>query len=302
MARRAALADDARSALVTHLARPRYEIFPAEGVEDEIAAHVPREIKITVTASPRRGMDATLTLTEELARRGYHVAPHISARLVRDEAELGAILARLEEADLRDAFVVAGDPKEPAGDFEGAYDVLAAMTRLGHRLEHVGITGYPESHPVISDETTIQAMFDKAPLATYIVSQVCFDPRTIAWWIGAVRERGVDLPIDIGIPGVAARTKMVGIARRIGVGESIGFLSKRRSWIAQLVKPGGYSPDHIVEGIAPTLADPAANVAGFHVYTFNEVAATERWRRATTARLAEGDGASGRSLGRPSSR
>jgi methylenetetrahydrofolate reductase (NADPH) len=283
----AALADEARQVLAGHLRALRYEVFPAAGVEDEVAAHVPAEVKVTVTASPRGGMERTLALTEELARRGYHVAPHLSARLVRDDAHLREILARLAEAELRDVFVVAGDLREPAGDFAGAYDLLAAMARLGHRLEDVGITGYPESHPVISDETTIQAMFDKAPFATYIVSQVCFEPSTIAWWVGAVRERGVVLPIRIGIPGVAARQKLLRIARRIGVGESVGFLSKRRTWIAQLLKPAGYSPEHIVEGLVPTLLDPAGRVDGFHVYTFNELGATEAWRQATLARLGD---------------
>lgn len=281
------MGDDARRTLAFHLRQPRYEIFPAAGVEDEVTAHVPTEVKITVTASPRRGMEATLALAEELGRRGYHVAPHISARLVRDESHLREILDRLVEADLQDVFVVAGDLSEPAGAFTGAYDVLSAMTRLGVRPRHVGITGYPESHPLLSDETTIQAMFDKAPFATYIVSQVCFEPRTIAWWIGAVRERGVNLPIDIGIPGVAARTKLLRIARRIGVGESVRFLSKRRNWVAQLVKPAGYSPDHIVKGLGSTLVDPAAAVAGFHVYTFNEITATEAWRRRRLAQLSD---------------
>ena len=54
----------------------------------------------------------------------------------------------------------------------------------------IGITGYPESHHLISDEETIRAMFVKAEMATDIVSQLCFDPATIAWWIGAVRARG----------------------------------------------------------------------------------------------------------------
>ena len=284
--REAAATDvDARGALAVHLRGPRYEVFPAHGVADELDEHVPRDVKITVTASPRHGIARTLELAEEIARRGYRVAPHLSARLIRDERELAEILARLSEAGLRDVFVVAGDAKHPVGRFAGAHELLTAMTGLGHDLDHIGITGYPESHPFISDETTIQAMYDKAPHATYIVSQVCFDPRTIAWWIGAVRERGVDLPIDIGIPGVAARTKLLRVARRIGVGQSIRFLSKRRTWIAQLLKAAGYSPDHIVEGLAPTLVDPAAGIAGFHVYTFNEIVATETWRRTTLARL-----------------
>ncbi|MBD0318212.1 MAG: methylenetetrahydrofolate reductase [Thermoleophilia bacterium] len=279
--------DGAREALRQHLRRPRYEIFPAAGIADELSELVPREVKVTVTASPRLGTGATLELAEEISRRGYRVAPHLSARLIRDSRELEEILDRLRGADLRDAFVVAGDAKEPAGEFKGAFDLLTAMTELGHELVHVGITGYPESHPFISDEATIQAMFEKAPHATYIVSQVCFEPRTIVSWIEAVRERGVDLPIDIGIPGVAARTKLLGIARRIGVGESIAFLAKRRTWITQLLKPAGYGPDHIVAGVVPTLSNPVSGIAGFHVYTFNELGPTERWRRRVLARLGE---------------
>jgi methylenetetrahydrofolate reductase (NADPH) len=34
------------------------------------------------------------------------------------------------------------------------------------------------------------------------------------------------------------------------------------------------------------VTDPAAKVAGFHFYTFNEVARTERWRQQTLERLA----------------
>jgi methylenetetrahydrofolate reductase (NADPH) len=253
-----------------------------------VAALVPPELKITVTASPRRGLADTLALAEELARRGYHAAPHLSARLVRGDGELRETLARLREAGVRDALVIAGDPKEPAGPYASAYDLLVAMTELGHGLEHVGISGYPESHPVISDEATIQAMFDKAPYATYIVSQICFDPGTIVRWVGAVRDRGVDLPIDIGLPGIAPRTKLLRIARRIGVGESARFLRKRRSWLLQLLRPAGYSPDHIIEGLAPTVANREARIAGFHVYTFNELERTERWRRRTLERLGAG--------------
>ena len=75
-------ADDA--ALVASLKRPRYEIFPLDGVEDEVARHIPAEVKLTITASPSKGMEPTLKLAERLRRRGYDVVPHLSARLVRD--------------------------------------------------------------------------------------------------------------------------------------------------------------------------------------------------------------------------
>lgn len=274
-----------RAAVLELLRRPRYEVIPVAGIEHEVVEHVPTDVKLTVTASPTKGIDSTLELSEELARLGFQVVPHLSARLVVDEAHLAEILQRLDASAVREVFVIAGDVGEPAGKFAGASALLSAMADLGHGLEQIGITGYPESHPVISDETTIQAMYDKAPFATYIVSQICFDPTTIAWWIGAVRKRGVTLPIYVGVPGVARKTKLLRISAKIGLGESARFLRKHGTWLARLFLPGGYSPDPLIEGLRPTLEDPEANVRGIHVYTFNEVQKTEEWRRGAIDRL-----------------
>jgi methylenetetrahydrofolate reductase (NADPH) len=257
------------------------EVFPLEGIEDEVAEHVPRDVKVTVTSSPRRGIDRTLLLAEELARRGFEVVPHLAARLVADEEDLKRILERLHEAGIREVFVIAGDVGEPAGRFAGAAELLGAMAELGHGLEEIGISGYPESHPFISDETTIEAMYDKAPFATYIVSQLCFEPPVIAGWIAAVHARGVELPIHVGIPGAVDRRRLLRISTRVGVGESMRFLRKQSNVLAGLFRPGRYGPDHLVEGLAPALAE----IAGFHVYTFNELEKTERWRQETIRRL-----------------
>ena len=79
------------------LAQPRYEVFPSGSVEQAVADWVPPGMTVTVTASPARGLDATLDLTERLVARGYRVVPHLSARLVVDDAHLTAIVARLAE-------------------------------------------------------------------------------------------------------------------------------------------------------------------------------------------------------------
>jgi methylenetetrahydrofolate reductase (NADPH) len=267
------------------LRRPRYEVFPVPGIADEVVAHVPTEVKVAVTSSPTRGIDATLGLCEELVAAGFPVTAHVAARLVRDESHLQDILARVHAIGVRDVFAIAGDADVPAGPFEGAADLLAAMARLGHGLENLGISGYPESHPFISDETTIQVMFDKAPFATYIVSQLCLDADVIAWWIGAVRFRGVGLPIHIGIPGPIGRRKLLRIAMRIGVGESRRFARGRGGLVTRLFLRGRYGPGGLIERLAPHVANPENEVAGFHVYTFNEVATTERWRLGTLRRL-----------------
>ena len=155
------------------------------------------------------------------------------------------------------------------------------MAHLEHHVDQIGISGYPESHPFISDETTIQTMFDKAPHASYIVSQLCLDPGVIAWWIGAVRERGVALPIYVGVPGVAPRRKLLRISTKIGVGDSARYLRKQGGVLARLLLRGSVGPGYLVEGLSPELA----RIAGFHVYTFNELRETERWRQEALERL-----------------
>ena len=248
--------------------------------------HVPTALTVTVTSSPSRGPEPTLALAERLVGRGYKVVPHLAARLIADRVQLRELLGRIEALGIRDVFVVAGDTAEPLGPFEGAAALLAEMAEIGHGLEHVGITGYPESHAFISDETTIQAMFDKAPYATYIVSQICFDPAVIAGWLRRVRDRGIELPIHVGLPGPVDPVRLLRLSRRIGLGESARFLQRHGNWLLRLTLPRGYRPSSLLERLGPDLARAENRVAGLHLFTFNEIEQAESWRRSALAELA----------------
>ena len=213
------------------------------------------------------------------------MVPHLSARLIRDRSHLEEAIGRLEAANVREVFVIAGDPWEPAGEFAGAAGLLSAMGELRTRFAEIGISGYPESHHLISDETTIAAMFEKEPMATYIVSQICFDADVIATWVRRVRDRGTRLPIWIGIPGVIDNRRLLRISLKIGLGESARFLRAHRGWLARLARPRVYAPTRLLQRLAPTIAEPAARIGGLHVYTFNELERTESWRRQLIERL-----------------
>jgi methylenetetrahydrofolate reductase (NADPH) len=164
--------------LAAALAHARYEVLPLDGIVDEVVAHVPRAVTVTVTASAANGLEPTLAVAEQLAAHGYEVVPHLSARLVRDKGHLETVLQRLHTAQVRDVFVIAGDAREPAGKFHGAAELLSAMGALtGEMFAEVGITGYSESHHLISDEMTIDAMFEKEPMATYHTREPARAPR-----------------------------------------------------------------------------------------------------------------------------
>jgi methylenetetrahydrofolate reductase (NADPH) len=263
----------------------RYEVLPAKATEDKVLAHVPRDVVVTVTASPVKGLEPTLDLATRLTAHGCRVVPHVPARLLRDDAHLKDVVDRLREAGVDDVFVPAGDADPPAGAYDGALPVLRRLSELGSPFAHVGITGYPESHPLIHDDLTIQAMWDKRAYATYIVSNLCFDPRVLGDWVGRIRRRDITLPVHVGVAGPVQRAKLLSMAAKIGVGESTRFLTKHASWFLRFATPGGYSPERLLTRSAGALSAPSAGVAGLHLFTFNQIAETERWRCAALDRL-----------------
>jgi len=277
-----AAGDDILAGFLRH---PRYEVLPTEDAAELVATGVPRDVTITVTASPRRGMPATVLLAVRLAKMGFHAVPHLSARMIRDTHELGQILDALREARITEVFVVAGDAREPAGQFPDSISLLMALPK-DHGLTAIGVTGYPESHPFIHDDVTIQAMWDKRKVATYMVSNMSFDPNTVKQWVERVRRRGVQLPIFIGMAGVADPARLLRLSTKIGVAESARFLRGHPSWMARMFRPGGYEPGRFVTALMPDLALPERGIAGLHVFTFNEIVPTERWRQAMLARMA----------------
>ena len=273
--------------LTNLLTTARYEVLPTGSIEDKVLEHVGTGTTVTVTASPAKGLDATVALTERLARQGYDAVPHLAARMVTGRSELAEVSARLTEAGVHTVFVPGGDQDPPAGEFTNALDLLEALTALGSPFAEVGITGYPESHPTISDDVAVQAMWDKRKHATQVVSNLNFDPGSIRTWIDRMRARGITLPLLLGMPGPIDRAKLLTMATKIGVGDSTRFLAKHKGTFARLAAPGGFTGERYLEQCAPVLARPEALVKGLHVYTFNQVAQTEAWRRGMLERLAQ---------------
>jgi methylenetetrahydrofolate reductase (NADPH) len=273
------------------VAAARYEVIPTASIGDAVLEFVPLDVTVAVTASPTKGIDATFDLSARLAQAGYDVVPHLSARLVRDGGHLSELVGRIQEMGIRDVFVPAGDADPPAGTYESSLSLLEALHDLAPRLvdplPRTGITGYPESHPKIDDDVTIQAMWDKRRYASYIVSNMCFDARALQAWVHRVRARGVTLPLRLGIAGPVDRTKLVSMASKIGVADSVRYLRSHASTVLRLNTPGGYEPDRLLSQIGPMLADPASNVEGLHVFTFNQVRETEQWRRRLLEQLGE---------------
>lgn len=277
LGRRRALDVGARAALERVLADPTFEIIPLKNAREQAAA-LPRGATVSITASPGKGIEATVELAIELERAGLRAIPHLSARMIRDRAHISDLLSRMADAGIDRAFVVGGDADEP-GEFMDAFSLIRAMADMGRLPSEVGIGCYPQGHQDIPDAALEQALRDKAPFAKYMTTQLCFDPKAIEAFVTARRAEGIDLPVKIGLPGVAEIPKLLSISARIGVKDASKFILKNARFVGALLRSGGtYRPTNLVEKLAPLIADPAANIQGFHVYTFNNVPATVEWR------------------------
>jgi methylenetetrahydrofolate reductase (NADPH) len=272
------------STMVRLLEHTRYEVLPTATIEDKVLAHVPVERTITVTASPSKGLEPTLDLTERLTGHGYVAVPHLAARMVRDKAELAEICDRLTGKGITRVFVPGGDA-DPPGAYLDALSMLEDLKEIGSPFEHVGITGYPESHPTIADDLTIQSMWDKRKYATHVVSNLTFDPAVLTGWVRRMRTRGITMPLVLGVPGPVDRAKLLAMAGKIGVGESTRFLVKHKGTFARLAAPGGFTGEKFLQKCAAELTAPEMGLEGVHVFTFNQVAETEKWRTDLLAQI-----------------
>ena len=283
--RRSSLTLTQSAALAGVLRAPTFELVPLKNALEQ-AAFLPAGATVSVTASPAKGIEATVALCEQLQALGFRAVPHLSARMIRDRAHLSELIAWMEGAGVDRAFVVGGDAKEP-GDFPDGLALLREMAEIGHPLSEIGIPCYPQGHSFIADAPLLEALRAKAAFASYMTTQLCFDPVAIRTWLADRRAEGITLPVHVGLPGVAEPQRLLAISARIGVADTHRFLVKNTQFIARLIRSGGfYRPDGLLEGLAPVITDPASGIVDLHLYTFNAIDVTERWRQEFLGKLA----------------
>ena len=250
-----------RAAISRVLSNACFEVYPSQHVLDQIG-YLPDGATIAITASETLGTDATLDLAAELRHLGYSVIPHVAARLIADAAELRDLLARLDELEVQSILLIGGDAREP-GDFKDAYSVMMSM----------------------ADDDLSSAIDIKASHAGFVTTQMSFHADAISSYAVAMRRRGIMLLVYLGLPGVVHRARLLRLAAKIGVGDSIRFLRSNVGLLRRFVTPRGYNPDHLLTDLGAQLAAAPDLIAGVHLYTFNECRETERWRQRLLERL-----------------
>jgi methylenetetrahydrofolate reductase (NADPH) len=260
---------------------------------------IPAGTKINVTFLGNEDLEMRVSAAKAVRDLGFVPVPHISARRLSSRAQLEEFLSRLQDVGATESvFVVGGDPTTPEGPYEDSYDVIRTGLLLDYGVKEVSIAGYPEGHPDISDEVLWRALDEKSlslaqqGLKATILTQFAFDTDPVLAWIDQVRARGIDSTIRIGTPGPAGIKRLLGFARRFGIGANAMIVKKYGFSLTNLMGTAG--PDKFVTDLSALLADsstgsgiePAsAGAQGpvkLHFYTFGGLLATADWAREYT--------------------
>ena len=248
--------------------RPQFEVIPLPGIVELAGEHLPPGARITVTASPKQGLPATVATARALSRLGFTAIPHLPARQVRTAGEVSRLLAELALDDIREVFVIAGDAPQPAGDFSGALDLLRALHAEDPELR-AGAGAHPEGHPFLTAQEAIAQLHEKAEHASYLVTQLSFEVPALLDWVRLLRAEGLTLPVRPGIAAPISTARLLRIGARIGVGRARRLRRRATARGRQLITPGRWSPESLLEELAPAYEIPELRLAGPHVFTFN---------------------------------
>ncbi|MGW4435643.1 methylenetetrahydrofolate reductase [Streptomyces sp. NPDC004596] len=249
---------------------------------EEARHSIPPGTRINVTFLAGEDLATRLAAARAVKSLGFVPVPHISARRLPSRAHLEEFLAGLAaDGTAENVFVVGGDPARPEGPYPDALSVIRTGLLQRHGVRHIGISGYPEGHPSITEGTLWSALTDKSAalgaerLTGDVITQFGFDVDPVLGWLEAVRARGVALPVRIGVPGPAGVRRLMAYATRFGVATSASVARKYGFSLTNLIGTAG--PDRFLHALARH-HDPARHGrVKVHFYTFGGLRATSEW-------------------------
>jgi len=257
------------------------------------AGAIPSGTPINLTYLATEDRETRFVAARAISELGFMPVPHFAARRLADEPELRAYLDGLRAAGAAErVFVVGGDSRRPEGPYPDALSIIESGLLQEYGVESVGISGYPEGHPDIADDVLWGALADKTRalagrgLETTVITQFAFDSGSVLSWVAAARERGVSAPIRIGVPGPTSVKRLLGYAKRFGVGTGAEVVRKYGFSLTNLL--GSAGPEKFLQALAEDYDPPRHGELQLHFYAFGGLEETADWVTAFGAQNQEG--------------
>ncbi|KRG72471.1 5,10-methylenetetrahydrofolate reductase [Stenotrophomonas terrae] len=219
---------------------------------------------------------------------GFEPMPHVPARRITSlEAVESFVTRAASEAGVERCFVIAGDSPSPKGRFADSASLIETGVFERAGIKHIGVGGHPEGHPVMSVAARWQVLARKCDsiescgMSPLIVTQFGFDADVVLSWLEELRQRGIQHPVRVGVPGPASVAALARYAAMCGVSASESVWSKYGVSIGKLL--GAAGPDKFVDRLASGLTEAHGEVS-LHFFPFGGIVQTLEWMELYRAR------------------
>ena len=240
---------------------------------------------VYVAHTPKASLEDVVRLAGKVEAAGFRASPHIVARRLASARALQTALRGLHERGVRQVLLVAGDLKEPAGEFSSTLEVLKTDLLQQEGIERVGFGAHPEGHKVITPAALWlalkekQAFADRTGAKVHLVTQFGFNPEAVFAWYKRLTEHGISLPVHVGIAGPTPLPKLIKFAMQCGVGNSLNSLMKNMSAMSNLAR-SATSPDEMLVGLVRgRVLHDAGRIVQPHLFCFGGTIPTAHWLR-----------------------
>mgnify|MGYP001282897636 FL=1 len=226
-------------------------------------------------------IDEMVKTARKINDQGYTTMPHFPARIIKDKNTLKDwILKYQNEANVYNALLLGGGGNKPYGEYDSSIQLIESELFDLAGFKKLYIAGHPEGNKDIdpdgSTKNVDEALSwknkfkDRTDADMAITTQFCFDSKTVINWANDIKDKGIDIPVHIGIAGPAKLQTLLKYSLECGVGASIKILQKRAMDLKKLLLP--YRPTSILTELAEYKSDnPNFNIEKVHFFPLGGV-------------------------------
>ncbi len=270
--------------IIDFMSTTTLEVTPGGAAKIDDFREVLRDNQIVyVTFLPGSDFRDTVTTVKKLKDQGMRPVPHFAARSIPSKAFFEENLKMLTaETGVEEALLIGGGVDNPVGEFTESMQILRLGLFEKYGIKSLGVAGHPEGSPDIPEAEVVRAMLDKnayakqSPMHFYIATQFCFEAEPLIAWDRKIRAEGNELPIHIGIPGLATIKTLMKHAQACGIGNSMRFIAKQARNVAKLMSVS--EPDKLIRDLAIYKAtDPSCGIVQSHLYPLGGLKKSAAW-------------------------
>ena len=238
-------------------------------------------------------IEEMIQTAKRLQSEGFSVMPHFPARIIKNKSTLEEWIKKYQdEAGIDQALLIAGSVNNPHGVFENSMQLVETELFNKYNFKNLHFAGHPEGNKDIDydgstnnvDEALLwkQKFNERTDIEIALTTQFCFEADPVIKWANRMTEKGINIPIHIGVAGPAKLQTLIKFSIACGVGPSLKVLQKRAKDVKKLLLP--FEPNDFLETLAQHKKENSKfNITNIHFFPLGGINASADWiKNATT--------------------